>query len=467
MSAVQALPFDQTLPQLQVALDPLMMQLIFQNLLVTDNAAIHVDSCIVERVKYKAGEKCVISYLLHLYDGANDCCHEQRLATRLFPAGLSAARYQKALCEPVTPPRYGKAVTHLPELGMVLWAFPNDRKIATLPHLMATARQENDELATIVQKLWGETYQIVQHHHRLVHYVPEHTCTVCVELQVAPPPVLPAALPTKLTLFGKAYYNDDGAETYRLMTLLWAKPRCSLRIAQPLAYDPQTRILWQKGLLGQTLSRYPLGSPAFAIFLTEAAQTVASLHGATLPCTRQSHLAEWTAQLQNIQQMLKTVHPASQNAVAVLVTALLRQAPIGRLEPSATLHGDLHLQNFLVDESAPAGQRVALIDLDNLSTGSPWCDLGSFCAGLYYRGLVEGVPQALIQHAIDTFCAAYAQVAPWPLEPQAIGWYTATALLNERAFRTISRMKQGRFDLLDDLIRLASALHGAPAAAFA
>jgi aminoglycoside phosphotransferase (APT) family kinase protein len=136
-------------------------------------------------------------------------------------------------------------------------------------------------------------------------------------------------------------------------------------------------------------------------------------------------------------------------------------------EPSATLHGDLHLQNFLVDESAPAGQRVALIDLDNLSTGSPWRDLGSFCAGLYYRGLVEGVPQVLIQHAIDTFCAAYAQVAPWPLEPQAIGWYTATALLNERAFRTISRMKQGRFDLLDDLIRLASALHGAPAAPLA
>jgi hypothetical protein len=147
MSAVQALPFDQTLPQLQVALDPLMMQLIFQNLLVTDNAAIHVDSCIVERVKYKAGEKCVISYLLHLYDGANDCCHEQRLAARLFPAGLSAARYQKAQREPVTPPRYGKAVTHLPELGMVLWAFPNDRKIATLPHLMVTARQENDHRA--------------------------------------------------------------------------------------------------------------------------------------------------------------------------------------------------------------------------------------------------------------------------------------------------------------------------------
>jgi len=430
-------------------------------------------------------------------DSVRNGCHEQRFAARLFPAGVSQARYQKALREPLTPPRYGQAVMHLPELAMVLWAFPNDRKIATLPHLLATVARDNDELDAIVTNLWGEAYHIIHHRHRLVHYVPENTCTVCVELQVVPTasapfmtqdatsnaterqmlpvhssgqvrPVNPEVCstlpggythqptnsPLPLTLFGKAYYNDDGAETYRLMKLLWQAAPSALRIAEPLTYNPATRILWQKGLAGRTLLSYPLGSPAATELLQEAAQAVALLHQAALPCTRQSHLADWLTQLHSSQQLLLAVHPASQTTVAALITALRQQAPTVDLAPAATLHGDLHLQNFLVDETALPGQRVAIIDLDNLSTGSPWRDLGSFCAGLYYRGLVDALPLSSIRQVIDAFCAAYAAVAPWPLNEQAIAWYTATALLNERAFRSVSRMKQGRFDLLDDLIRL-------------
>lgn len=258
-----------------------------------------------------------------------------------------------------------------------------------------------------------------------------------------------------LTLFGKAYYNDDGAESYRLMNLLWAAAYPGLRIAEPLAYNAESRILWQKGLPGRTLLSYPLGSAAATKLLQEAAQAVALLHQSALPCTRQSRLADWLTQLESIQQLLQEVHPASREIVARLITTLQQQAPTVDLAPAATLHGDLHLQNFLVDESAPVGQRLALIDLDNLSTGSPWRDLGSFCAGLYYRGLVEALPLSLIRQAIDAFCAAYATVAPWPLDKRALAWYTATALLNERAFRSVSRMKQGRFDLLDDLIGLA------------
>lgn len=503
MNTLQATFSDGTLPQLQVALDPLMMQVIFQNLLTTDGAAVQVDACTVERVKYRAGEKCIISYLLRLHDAERNAYHEQRFAARLFPTGVSQARYQKARREPLTPPRYGQAVMHLPELAMVLWAFPNDRKIATLPHLLASAALDNQELDAIVTKLWGDECQIIHHRYRLVHYVPEHTCTVCVELQIAPTPVAlvaaedithgaidpqklpvqssgkvrivnpevystlpgkcpcqPADLPMGLTLFGKAYYNDDGAETYRLMKRLWQAAPSAPKIAEPLAYNPESRILWQKGLPGRTLLSYPLGSPAATELLQEAAQTVALLHQAALPCTRQSRLADWLAQLQCIRQLLQEVHPVSREIVARLITTLQQQAPTVDLAPAATLHGDLHLQNFLVDETAPLGQRVAIIDLDNLSTGSPWRDLGSFCAGLYYRGLVEALPLPLIRQVIDAFCAAYATVAPWPLDAQAIAWYTATALLNERAFRSVSRMKQGRFDRLDDLIGLASALHG-------
>lgn len=467
MLAVHDLPADVAMPQLPVALDPMRMLVNFQALLFpAGNPArdrFRIERCTIERVKYRVQEKCVISYRLCIDDKVNQTKEEQLFCARLFPTGLSGSRYDKALKESLVSPRYGAAVMHLPQLSMVIWAFPNDRKIAGLAHLMASAARQNEDLAAIVADHWGPAWTIVHHRHELVHYVPEHTTTVRVRLQldrtVAVPPA--SSHPQALTLFGKAYYSDEGAETYRLMQLLWQRDagrHAPLRIAQPLAYYPQTRTLWQMGLPGRTLLTYELGSPYFTELLQEAAHSVAHLHAAALPCTRTTQMADWLRPLPNLAALLGQVRPHLQQPVSRLVAALAASAPQQADEPQATLHGDLHLQNFFVDETQPPGQRIALIDLDNLSTGSPWRDLGSFCAGLYYRGLVEGVARSVIRQTVDRFCAAYAHHAPWPLQQQALDWYTAAALLNERVHRSIARLKQGRLELLDDFIGLATSL---------
>lgn len=482
MIAVHDLPHDETLPQLAVALDPLMMQVLLQGLLFAADTAtkganlvdeavqedrFQIESCAIDRVKYKAREKCVISYRLHIYDRVRQEWHEQILCARVFPAGLSLSRYRKARQEPLVQPHYGKAVMHLPELEMVIWAFPNDRKIGGIARLLASATGANSALAELVAALWGHDWRIVSQSYNLIHYVPEHTTTVRVRMQIAqsPPTTLPSTLSSSttqpLTFFGKAYYNEEGAESYRLMNLLWQSEDCCqgrLRIAQPLAYNAADRILWQMGLSGRTLLTYELGSRPFTDLLAEAATAVATLHAAALPCTRSTHLSDWLTQLQTIEVLVRQVCPHLACALKTVVAALLQAAPQAASEPQATLHGDLHLQNFFVDETQPVGQRVALIDLDNLSTGSPWRDLGSFCAGLYYRGLVEAKPMPLLRQTVAAFCTAYADYAKWPLSRPLVNWYTASALLNERVARSISRLKQGRLDLLDDLIRLAASL---------
>ncbi|MEZ4732245.1 MAG: phosphotransferase [Caldilineaceae bacterium] len=482
MIAAHDLPDDQALPQLAVALDAVMMQVLFQSLLFASNPAVghrsfgdnaeagarfQIESCTIDRVKYKAHEKCVISYRLQIYDQMRRERHEQIFCARVFPDSLSAARYRKACQEPLVQPRYGQAVMHLPALGMVLWAFPNDRKIGGIARLLASASGVHPDLAQLVAAQWGEDWRVVSQTHDLIHYVPEHTATVRVHVGLAhrpsvspPSPPLPAATQSAI-LFGKAYYDDEGAESYRLMKLLWQSNACRkgrLRIAQPVAYLAEARILWQMGLPGRTLFTYALGSPPFASLLAEAAAAVATLHATALPCARSTHLSDWLTQLQATAQLVCRVRPQVGCVLNTVVATLLRSAPQDVAEPQATLHGDLHLQNFLVDETQPWGQRVALIDLDNLSTGSPWRDLGSFCAGLYSRGLVEGKPLPLSRQTVATFCAAYAHHAAWPLPQQVVDWYTAAALLNERVARTISRLKQGRLDLLEDFIWLAASL---------
>lgn len=458
-----ACPADPSLPGLATALDPRQMQVAFQGLLFgqgNGNAtpSYSVTSCMIDRVKYRAGEKCVISYRLQINEHATDTLHEQWFCVRVFPAGSAGSRYQKALAEPLTPPNFGEAVMWLPQWEMVLWAFPNDRKIGGLPALMESANRHNDALDRLVAAIWGAGTTMGQHTTRLIHYVPEHTCTVRVQLALANKN---PQVPQNVTLFGKAYYDDEGAESYRLMQQLWDSDACrqgQLQIAQPLAYDPAGRILWQRGLPGRTLLTYELDNQSTEPLLAEAAHAVAMLHCAALPCRHTTTQADVLALLPRSQTVVSQRLPQLTTAVGTLVAALQALAPCPASEPAATLHGDLHLQNFFVNEAAPHGQRLALIDLDNLSTGSPWHDLGSFCAALYYRGLVDGIAQDSIAQSLDRFLLAYAEQAPWPLNRAAINWYTAAALLNERACRAITRMKEGRLELIAAFIQIATEL---------
>ena len=277
----------------------------------------------------------MVSYLLRVVDLIEQQTHEQRLCARLFPLGQSLARYHKALRTSLVQPRYGEAVMHLAELDMVVWAFPNDRKIVNLPHLLATAAYSNHDLDTLATTVCGVGSRVASHLYEIVHYVPEHTCTARARLQVessscANQPVVRRTI----TLFGKAYYNAEGAETNRLMRLLWEGNHhardCQLQIAQPLAYDPQTQILWQMGLPGRTLLTYELGSPAFTNLLGEAACAVALLHRTDLPCLRTTQLQPWVDQLQSVQALLSQVRPQLDYAVNWVVAALLCRAPQAR-----------------------------------------------------------------------------------------------------------------------------------------
>jgi aminoglycoside phosphotransferase (APT) family kinase protein len=119
-------------------------------------------------------------------------------------------------------------------------------------------------------------------------------------------------------------------------------------------------------------------------------------------------------------------------------------------QPVALLHGDLHLQNFFVEND-----QVALIDLDNLCKGSPWQEIGSFIAALHYRSLVAGTSVAEITNAIDHFCYRYANSVSWPASSAALAWYTAAALVNERAFRTISRLQSGGLFIIEAILERA------------
>lgn len=459
MIAVKDIPRDRTLPQLTTALDLAAMQAIFQETVFAQPAgggpagpranSLQIREGRIERIKYKPGQNCLICYRLEIFNPVTQETGQQILCARIYEPGGAYARFVKACRQPLVQPRFGRAVTHIPGLEMVVWAFPNDRKLDGLPKLVDRTCLKDELIPGVIAANFASGWHMADLAHELVHYVPEHTCTIRVNLQLHHQQT---GEKQALTLYGKTYYNHDGAETYRLMRQLWtsqARQGGQLQLAPPLAYHPDYKILWQSGLPGQTLLEQEMGSSHFLTLLSQAATTVAALHQAPVFCDRSIHFFDWVAKLKEMRHLLAQVRPSCQQHLDILIDRLLSQAEQLGPQPAAALHGDLHLKNFFVD-----GAQVALIDLDNLCYGSPWHDIGSFIAGIFYRGLLMKMPEAEIWRMTEVFCRQYQQNVPWQVSGFVLNWYIAAALINERAFRCTTRLK-GRLDILDDLIKLA------------
>lgn len=98
---------------------------------------------------------------------------------------------------------------------------------------------------------------------------------------------------------------------------------------------------------------------------------------------------------------------------------------------------------------------IALIDLDNLCLGDPLQDVGSFIAGIHYRGLIAGAPFGLTRLIADEFTQSYRKAVEWEWSAAALNWHIAAALIYERAARCVTRLKRGRLSLIDELISMA------------
>ncbi|HKC86184.1 MAG TPA: phosphotransferase, partial [Blastocatellia bacterium] len=167
-------------------------------------------------------------------------------------------------------------------------------------------------------------------------------------------------------------------------------------------------------------------------------------------CRRKVGIADRLARFDEVERMVALARPESLPKLRSLIDRLKRQSRRIGARPAVTLHGDLHLKNFFV-----AGQEIALIDLDNLCLGDPLLELGSFIASLHYRNLLLERPAQRGWAPADAFVRAYAESAPWAVTDSILNWYVAAALIAERAFRCVTRLKSGKLTMLDEIITLA------------
>jgi tRNA A-37 threonylcarbamoyl transferase component Bud32 len=448
-----SIPHDAALPQLAIVLDGKRMGAHFTSHLFganAENQRFVLKNCVVERVRYKPGRNCLVSYKLTLEEIDTQIQREQVVCGRIYPAGGGEPHFQKARRSTFAPTEIGPPLIHIAPLEMVAWLYPNERKLGGLPALADDERMCDDILPRVVAAGWGDDWALRKTLCEVIHYVPEHTLSVRASLSIEHRVTGEIRNPV---VFGKTYYNGHGYTTYHKMRRLWAISQArstALKVPRPLLYQPELNLLWQEGVNGTTLLAHERRQSDAACLYARAGAAVGMLHRSVLRCRSTVTDIDIVTRLMLLPREIGDQLPVCSTTLQRVIDNLIAHQPGARQDIVATLHGDLHPQNIFV-----SGEEIYLIDLDNLINGPPLADVGSFIAETLYRTLLSGKPVVSKFGLISRFVAGYAANVPWPVDSVALAWFTAAALLNERVYRCVSRLKPGRTDLIPELIDLA------------
>ena len=447
----QALPHDPALPQLAAALDAAAMAAVFGGVLRGPRLL----GCEIDRVKYRPRRNCSVSYRLQLRD-AQRGDFEQWVAARFCSDGNAAKRHRQASERHWLASAAGPALQHEPGLDMLAFWLPNDAKLDALRLLCDEAELRRRCLPELVAALTAGRGRLIGHSTTLVQVVPELRACARVELRLQAEPGAAASLHT---LYVKANLQSDGGTLRAVLQALRASPaHAAGRLRTPLSvlWQADAGLHWQAALPGRTLidTDPAIGSASSA----QVGRQLAALHATPLPVAVTTlDLATLRDETTRAAELLGGVEPAWRPALARLLDRLERRAAWLAGAEAATLHGDLHPRNILVD-AACDGAPLAFLDLDGVKRGPAAIELGGWIADAHYRALLDGRAAAHVAVSCAAFLDAYAEAVGRRVDAAALAWGAARHLLCRRACGGLASLKPGRFAAIPALLAMAEAI---------
>lgn len=422
------------LPQLVDLLDPVVVRQAVSSELLGSVSQTGSDliGCRLSHLRYRPGKNSTLTW-----HGRGSGGGEIWFSLLVCRHGESRQDYEAAVDADGPPdPDRRPGVFHLPELNAVLRLFPLDRRLRGMAWL--------DRPSQLIDQLTGVPGMVANICRRpepdvvrpdVVRYIAERSCTIRVTGDAG-----------AQVVYAKFYRPRESARVWERINDLW---RCQTGIAipEPLAWHPASESVWIGALDGT-----PLSEDLTADRWQEIGQTLAAFHRIQPPATIPVGPAV-SADLRMKIPHLAAVQPELRSRLADLAAKLIGGEPPAR-EDNATLHGDLHLKNLI---ALPDG-RIGLIDLDNLKQGDPLIDLGSFVAYLYYRRLAAGLPAETAADEIAELSQGYTHGAGQPIDLARLRFRTAVALLTERAWRSLTRLRPDVGAMIENIVDLAERL---------
>jgi hypothetical protein len=438
VSKLKKLPEDCTFPQLSTVLDPERFAACLQANLFPERQ-VEVRGLKVRRIYYKPGRSCRLTFEARLR-AAGGPVAEQHYFAKIYPEPKPRSVFRRAQARRLVAPVAGPAVALVPELGMVVWAYPNDPNLpglATLASPAAVGARIARAPQTFGLPAEGELVDV-----RLAvgKYVPGQRCGYRYRVLWRTASGL-----VERRLYGKAYQEGASRAAWEVLAQLWASDACrrgALRIPQPYAHDAAEEIVWQEMLPGKPLSK-DAGVGDLVHFAAPVAASLGAFHATSLGLGpglgEQAELEELAASTAKIAR----AYPAHAARAEALAARLSAAVPGLEPVPQAPVHGSFKVSHiFAID----AG--VAFIDFDGAGLGDPTYDVGRFLAHLAVAGLESEAEAAGVAAAFARFRDAYGTAVPWGWPEKRVRWYTSALLLSSQAYKCVKRLVPGRVEAI-------------------
>ena len=416
---------DPSFPQLQVAGDPESMRGVFQeHLRPLNNKAYHVRDCRLSRIRYRRGNRCVLQYTLRLAAADTGSERIQWVTGVMYADDKTRRKWEKLRVS------YPKDVSEIistfepfsfiPELGMLVQVFPYDRRLPTLPLLIAEPLPELESplLARFGPGSWRTELWNVEP----VRYRAELGAALRLTVQGQDDAT---GKRIERRFYAKVYRDEgQGQQTHKVLRKLWSQAGANgeaFTVVRPVSYLSDFRALILEEAPGMTLEEILLGESDPNQAVRRAAQALAAFNQGDAPArTREYLLADHEAVLERARRLLEWACPQMRLEVESIIEGVL-----GGLEevPLGPTHRDLKPDHIFVD-----GERTIFIDLDSFAKADPVLDPAHLLARLAAMPALFPVPRQRARTAAREFAEEYFAHVPSTWQDRLPFHYAGTLL---------------------------------------
>ena len=392
MNTTPLLAVDPALPQRDLLLNEALMTQYLSHLIKYG-----IEDCERLRTKYRVGTSLRVLYQLR---GSG---RSYRIAARAFPGTRRVANQSTSQTE-----------LNAPELNATFWIFPHDRKINNL----AVLDNIPDELRNIEGRTWTKS--------RIVAHAPEKSVTAqCLDDN------------EQIIAYAKIYAGNEGRRIFETYTHVAATR--DVQTPRAISYSESHHLLLLVPVDGVPLSTVAESENAFF----RLGKALNSLHRINPPWSLPRATRLTPEAVARASATISQARPDIAALVQRLSNKLIAQYTHGK---PVFLHGDVHPKNIFLNETT-----LFLLDLDQAATGVATADLGSVIAGLYCdacTGSRTWHEASVLKHALlDGYGASP--------HCDELRWHIAAALLQERALRSVTRIRTATLQKLPEILRIA------------
>jgi thiamine kinase-like enzyme len=348
--------------------------------------------------------------------------------------------FEQAMNSRLAPVSIGAALTHLAPLDMVIWSFPNDPAMQSLPEVTDRLSVKRHLPYQNLPRGFQHPDDVIVSEMKIINYRAADRCLISHRLNSRT-----ACEPQSLTLYAKIFADERGREIADRTQQLWEiaqREADSFLIARPLGYAERVRTLWQEALPGSSMAS-AISQENYKDLVGRISVALAIFHRAELHSAIRLSFADHLAEVKKKTEKLIRDFPQLKESLTSLARSLEAELPQENIQ--RLIHGDFHIEQLTVSDG-----RVALFDFDELALGDPLQDLANFIADLSARDTGAELARLVAAELIN----AYAKQTGESIDARRLNWHLRAQFIT-RAYRSYAQRKPDLENVVRKYLALA------------